>query len=277
MSAGEFAGYVASILVFITFYMKTMVPLRIVGICSNVAFITYALVDGLIPILILHSALLPLNVFRLSQILKLVREAREAARGELTLEALLPFMTRQWFKAGEVLFRKGDPSHEMFYIRRGVIRLSEIDKRIAEGDIFGEISMFSPSRERTTTALCETDGELLRLSDGDVLRLYYQNPRFGFHVVRLITRRLVENYAALEASIAQPVSLEARPREETPAGQPAGRPPPKEFRAGVVRKIEQTKAKQDRSPRAGLVERGRGPARVRRLVPGTLREVGAVP
>ena len=226
MSIGEFAGYVASILVFATFYMKTMVPLRVIGICSNVAFITYALVDGLIPILILHSALLPLNIFRLSQILKLVREAREAARGELALEGLLPFMTRQWFKAGEVLFRKGDPSHEMFYIRRGVIRLSEVDKRIGEGDIFGEISMFSPTRERTTTALCETDGELLRLSDGDVLRLYYQNPRFGFHVVRLITGRLIENYAAIEESMSRPGSLETRPREAAPANPSPGRPPP---------------------------------------------------
>ncbi len=226
MSVGEFAGFVASILVFITFYMKTMVPLRIIGICSNVAFITYALLDGLVPILILHSALLPLNIFRLHQILKLVREVREAARGELALEALLPFMTRQWFAAGEVLFRKGDPSHEMFYIRRGAIRLSEIDKRIGEGDIFGEISMFSPNRERTTTAFCETDAELLRLSDGDMLRLYYQNPQFGFHVVRLITRRLIENYAAIEAAMSGPASLEARPREAAPANPSPGRPPP---------------------------------------------------
>ena len=197
--------------------MKTMVPLRIVGICSNVAFITYALMGGLVPILVLHSALLPLNVFRLRQILKLVGEARAAAHGELALEALLPFMTRRWFKAGEVLFRKGDASHEMFYLRRGVIRLSEIERRIGEGDIFGEISMFSPGQVRTTTALCETDGELLCLSDGDVVRLYYQNPRFGFHVVRLITGRLIENYAAIEASISRPVPLEAaRERRRLP-------------------------------------------------------------
>jgi CRP-like cAMP-binding protein len=226
MSAGEFAGYVASILVFITFYMKTMVPLRIVGICSNVAFITYALLDGLVPILILHSALLPLNFFRLHQILKLGREAREAARGELSVEALLPFMTRRWVKAGEVLFRKGEPSNEMFYIRSGVIRLPEVDKMIGDGEIIGEISMFSPSKQRTTTALCETDGELLRLSDGDVIRLYYQNPRFGFHVVRLITRRLIENYAAVETAMSGPVSLEARPREAASANPSPGRPPP---------------------------------------------------
>ena len=38
----ELAGYTASMLVFLAFYIKTMIPLRIVGIASNVAFITYA-------------------------------------------------------------------------------------------------------------------------------------------------------------------------------------------------------------------------------------------
>lgn len=36
------AGYVALSLVFSTFYMRRMVPLRLVALCSNVAFLTYA-------------------------------------------------------------------------------------------------------------------------------------------------------------------------------------------------------------------------------------------
>jgi hypothetical protein len=36
-----------------------MVPLRVVAIASNIAFITYAWFDGLMPILVLHGALLP--------------------------------------------------------------------------------------------------------------------------------------------------------------------------------------------------------------------------
>jgi CRP/FNR family transcriptional regulator, cyclic AMP receptor protein len=39
----ELSGYLASALVFLTFYMKTMIPLRVVGILSNVAFMTYGL------------------------------------------------------------------------------------------------------------------------------------------------------------------------------------------------------------------------------------------
>jgi CRP/FNR family cyclic AMP-dependent transcriptional regulator len=72
LSAGEIAGYVASALVFATFYMKTMMRLRVIAIISNVAFITYALLDGLLPILILHAALLPLNILRLREFTRLM-------------------------------------------------------------------------------------------------------------------------------------------------------------------------------------------------------------
>ena len=47
-----------------------MVSLRIVAICSNVAFVTYALLLDLPPVLVLHVILLPLNGWRLLGALK---------------------------------------------------------------------------------------------------------------------------------------------------------------------------------------------------------------
>jgi hypothetical protein len=67
---GSTIGYVASALVLAAFGMKDMVNLRIVAICSNIAFITYALVLNLLPVLILHVVLLPLNGWRLMEALK---------------------------------------------------------------------------------------------------------------------------------------------------------------------------------------------------------------
>ena len=64
--------------VFATFYMKTMMPLRAVAIASNVAFISYGYVGGMAPILILHVALLPLNLWRLHQTRQLVKKVRLA-------------------------------------------------------------------------------------------------------------------------------------------------------------------------------------------------------
>jgi hypothetical protein len=51
----ELAGYIASALAFLTFYMQTMIPLRVIAIASNVAFIVYGLGGRLYPILILHA------------------------------------------------------------------------------------------------------------------------------------------------------------------------------------------------------------------------------
>ena len=61
-------GYLASALVLATFWMTRMVPLRIVAICSNIAFFTYGMALGLAPVAILHAVLLPVNVWRLWQI-----------------------------------------------------------------------------------------------------------------------------------------------------------------------------------------------------------------
>lgn len=232
MLIGEFAGYLASLLVFAAFYMKTMVPLRIVGIGSNVAFITYSVVEGLIPVLLLHAALLPLNIIRLHQLTSLVRELR--GRSDMSLESLLPFMTRRRFRAGDTLFRKGDEAYEMFFIRRGAVRLPEIRKTVEVGDVLGEISMFSPDKRRTSSAVADSDGELLCLSDGDVTRLYYQNPGFGLYIIRLITGRLIENSARLDEAVPAPAPYllpEPAPGGTGRGDAPAGRGRARRFRA----------------------------------------------
>ena len=71
------AGWVASALVFSTFFTTTMLRLRIIGIASNLAFMSYALLGlvygdfaRLYPIFVLHATLLPLNVSRLHQLRK---------------------------------------------------------------------------------------------------------------------------------------------------------------------------------------------------------------
>jgi CRP/FNR family transcriptional regulator, cyclic AMP receptor protein len=58
-------GYLASTLVLVAFGMKSIIPLRVVAICSNLVFIAYGLGLGLTPVWALHAALLPLNAWRL--------------------------------------------------------------------------------------------------------------------------------------------------------------------------------------------------------------------
>ena len=64
------SGYVASALVLLTFVAKDMRLLRTAAIFSNLAFITYGTLEWLPPVLFLHVVLLPLNMARLSELLR---------------------------------------------------------------------------------------------------------------------------------------------------------------------------------------------------------------
>jgi hypothetical protein len=69
MTTVDALGYLAASLVLATFCAKKMVPLRALAIASNIAFVAYAVVAGLGPILLLHSVMLPLNILRLREAL----------------------------------------------------------------------------------------------------------------------------------------------------------------------------------------------------------------
>ncbi len=62
----ELIGYLASALVLATFCMRDMVALRCTAIASNLAFIAYAGLADLAPVLVLHLMLLPVNALRLT-------------------------------------------------------------------------------------------------------------------------------------------------------------------------------------------------------------------
>src|SRR5262249_32776045 len=62
-----------------TLLMRTMVPLRVTGIISDVFFIGYGVLSGTVTTLTLYILLLPINIFRLAQMLSLVKRARVAA------------------------------------------------------------------------------------------------------------------------------------------------------------------------------------------------------
>src|SRR5262245_5408449 len=156
----EGVGYLASLLVFCTFYMKTMIPLRTVAIASNLAFITYGLAGRLYPVLALHCVLLPLNFLRLQQMQNLIRKVREASQGNLSLSWLVPLMTHRTLEPGQVLFRKGDPASSMYMILKGTVRLVERDVTLGSGAVVGEIGLFAPDNRRTGTIVCESAVEV---------------------------------------------------------------------------------------------------------------------
>jgi len=202
MHTAELVGYLASALVFATFYMKTMMPLRAVAIASNVAFISYGYVGGMAPILILHMALLPLNLWRLHQTRQLVKKVRLATEGDLSFDWLIPHMSYRSFAAGDTIFRKGDSARELFLITAGTVRLTELRVQVGKGSMVGEIGVFSPHKSRIATAVAVTRVDVMAIAEDRVIALYNDNREFGFYLVSLITKRLVANFEELERRVA---------------------------------------------------------------------------
>jgi hypothetical protein len=74
-----------------TVLMRTIVPLRVSAIISDVFFIGYAVLSNSITTFFVYVLLLPINVMRLQQMLKLVKKARVSAKDDLSMDWLKPF------------------------------------------------------------------------------------------------------------------------------------------------------------------------------------------
>jgi len=199
MELARILGYLSSLLLVSTFYMKTMIPLRITAILANVCVITWALIANEWYILVIQSLVLPLNLMRLFQVHKAIRLVAEANKGDLNVDALARYVSTESASAGATLFRAGDPADKMYIIKKGKIRLEGLDKELHEGDFLGEIGLIAPDGKRTATATCVTDCDFLTLSDREVMQLYYVDPGFGWYLIRLITNRLLKNAEAAGA------------------------------------------------------------------------------
>ena len=186
-----------------TLLMRTMVPLRVTGIISDVFFIGYGVLSGTVTTLMLYILLLPINIFRLGQMLKLVKRARIAAQGDLSMDWLKPFMTRRKYGQGDVLFRKGDRANEMFFTVTGKFLVTELGIELPPGRLVGELGFLSPDNRRTQSLECTEDGHMLAITYDRLLEIYFQNPEFGYYFLRLSTERLLQNITRLEGIIDQ--------------------------------------------------------------------------
>ena len=202
MTVTETMGYIASLLVLLTFSMKTMVQLRTIGILSNLFFIAYGYLSDANPIMILHCILLPLNVLRLQQIRTLVRQVEDATRGDMNLDWLKSITKRRRLKAGENLFQKGDTADSMMFIVSGAFRVSDLEVEVGKGQLIGELGLLAVNNTRTRTVTCIADSEVLEITYDQVRQLYFQSPKFGFYFLQLASRRLFEDIERLDRELA---------------------------------------------------------------------------
>ena len=193
-----FLGYLASALVFATFFMRSRTRLRQVAIASNIAFITYGIIGNVIPVLTLHVLLLPLNIWRLWEIGETRKAIAAAIQGDLQTDWLAPFGTTIALSRGERLFAQGDVGGTIYFILTGSLQLVESGISLGPGSLVGEMAIFSPQGRRTQGAVASSDIRLLAMSQEELLTLYRRHPEFGMYLLRLVTGRLLENNLRLQ-------------------------------------------------------------------------------
>jgi CRP/FNR family cyclic AMP-dependent transcriptional regulator len=199
-------GFIAGALYIASHYMKTMVPLRVCEIASNALFVIYGLMYPSYPTLVLYGILIPLNSLRLYEMLQLIKKVRTASNGDLSMDWLKPFMHKRAYRKGEVLFHKGDHAEEMFYILSGSCRVRELNLQLLSGQIVGELGFLTQEHNRTQTVECVEDVHLLAITYDKVRELCFQDPSFGFYLLNLTSKRLLQNVKHMEQA------LEARSR-----------------------------------------------------------------
>jgi phosphotransferase system glucose/maltose/N-acetylglucosamine-specific IIC component len=197
------SAVVAAALVLVSSFVKTMIPLRCLAVGGNLGFLVYGAIHPSVVMMLLHGALLPVNIYRAIEMVRLTRRVRAAAaEGDLSGVWLKPYMRRKRLKAGDVLFRKGDAADHLYFLVEGRIEFVEIGEGMEAGRLFGEIAFFAPDKRRTLTARCTTDCLVLRIDEATFQQLYFQNPAFGFQVVTLVAGRLMADRKRLEHQLA---------------------------------------------------------------------------
>jgi CRP/FNR family transcriptional regulator, cyclic AMP receptor protein len=218
MTLIDLLGYSAASAAIGTHSMRTMIPLRILALATNVLFIGYGYMSGTQPVFLLHLILLPLNAWRLHQMLKVMRDvSAAAASGKLCIDWLRPFGARRPFEPGQAVFRAGDTARHLYVVLSGKFRV-EPHWDVLPGTLLGELGFVAPDQARTMTVRCLERGELLAISYADVKTLYFQSPAFAFYLLRLVSERLFSNLQARERG-AKP-ALVSEPSRPAPLAEP---------------------------------------------------------
>ena len=186
-----------------TLLTQTMVPLRVANMIGCLFFAIFGALSGAITTFFLYLLMIPINAWRLRQMLALVKKARSASQGDMSMEWLKPFMTQRTYRKGSILMKKGDAAHDMLLTVTGKFRVVEIDLEVPPGRLMGELGFLTPDNRRTATIECIEDGQVLTITYEKLLEIYFQNPQFGYYFLVLTSQRLLENLARAEAIIAQ--------------------------------------------------------------------------
>lgn len=199
----EAVGWLAAALKVATFRMNAMIPMRIVSLASSVCFIIYAGMFQIWPLLAVELILLPVNAYRLYEIVAVRRLVTHMTdESEPDFSAAMAYGKKRVIEAGNVIFEKGDPVDSLYYLAEGRVQIEDQNVIVDAGKIFGEMAFFNNAAVRSATVRCLEDTVVYELNEKRFARLEYEDPRFAMAVMSTVTKRLVAN--AAQTQEAQP-------------------------------------------------------------------------
>ena len=95
-------------------------------------------------------------------------------------------------KAGDDLFRKGDPGKAMYVVLSGELRVGDGNKvfeQLAPGGLVGEMALIDHA-PRAATVTATADSTLAEIDEKRFLFLTQQTPSFALNVMRILSQRL---------------------------------------------------------------------------------------
>lgn len=99
------------------------------------------------------------------------------------------------FKAGEIIFRHGDPAEELYIVKSGKVEIRLGNRSLdtlPELSIFGEMALIDHS-PRSATVVAATDATIVPVDEKQFLFLVSRTPHFALNVMRVLAQRLRTN------------------------------------------------------------------------------------
>src|SRR5215510_2306073 len=114
------------------------------------------------------------------------------------IKILLSALDRVHLKAGDILFREGEPAENLYVVARGQLEInmaSGTDDELVlnvinEGEYIGEMGMIMPGGKRTAGARARGEVMLLRMSRTQFQALLQRHPELANAMVSVLSERL---------------------------------------------------------------------------------------